>query len=283
MKRLIGLLIAIGFLGALFVKAQEVQPDNEITIDLGKGVKLEMVLIPPGKFKMGSTKADIQKAIRRDSFYKGKKEKEIKALIEDSFNNERQHEVTITKPYYMGKYEVTQEQWEAVIGSNPSAKTKGPKFPVTHVSWEDCQEFIKKLNALTKGGYRLPTEAVWEYACRGNPKLATAYSFGDKIAPKDLNYYDSNVGTPVAVGSYKPNSFGLYDMHGNVWEWCEDWHAVYNAEAVTDPVGPATGEFRILRGGSFLSYVSEGRSAARHTFGQSFRIADYGFRLAKTK
>jgi formylglycine-generating enzyme required for sulfatase activity len=113
--------------------------------------------------------------------------------------------------------------------------------------------------------------------------LATAYSFGDKIAPKDLNYYDSNVGTPVAVGSYKPNSFGLYDMHGNVWEWCEDWHAVYNVEAVTDPVGPATGEFRILRGGSFLSYVSEGRSAARHTFGQSFRIADYGFRLAKTK
>ena len=108
MKRLLGLLLVIGFLSALFVKAQGVQSENELTIDLGKGVKLEMVLIPAGKFKMGSTKADIQKAIRRDSFYKGKKEKEIKALIEDRFNNERQHEVTITKPYYRGKYEVTQ-------------------------------------------------------------------------------------------------------------------------------------------------------------------------------
>ena len=224
--------------------------------DLGNGISIEMVLIPAGKFVMGSPKKE-----------KGR------------YDDETQHEVTLTKPYYMGKYEVTQEQWESVMGKNPS-DTKGAKLPVTDVSWNDCQEFIKKLNKKTDGGYRLPTESEWEYACRAG--TTTAYSFGDKITPKDANYSDSKIDKPVAVGSYKPNAFGLYDMHGNVWEWCENWYGDYPAGAVTDPKGPATGKYRVLRGGSFDYYVSEARSSNRVNLTPSNRLFDFGFRLART-
>ena len=158
-----------------------------------------MVLIPLGKFMMGSPASE-----------KGRD------------NGETQHEVTITKPFYMGKYEVTQEQWKGIMGNNPSF-IKGAKLPVTNVSWLDCQEFIKNLNANTNGGYRLPSEAEWEYACRAG--ASTAYSFGDSLTPNDANHAASKIGEPKAVGSYKPNALGLYDMHGNVWEWCEDWKA----------------------------------------------------------
>jgi len=190
----------------------------------------------------------------------------------------KQHEVTLMKPFYMGKYEVTQEQWEAVVGKNPS-KTKGAKLPVTDVSWEDCQDFIKKLNAKTDGGYRLPTESEWEYACRAG--TTTAYSFGDKITPEDANYRDLEIGKLKPVGSYKPNAFGLYDMHGNVWEWCEDWLGEYPF-AVTDPKGPATGDRRVLRGGSFNLFVSRARSSFRNGFTPTNRRYVDGFRLART-
>ena len=229
---------------------------EEIT-DLGKDVKLEMILIPAGKFVMGSPESE-----------KGRSK------------GETQHEVTFTKAFYMGKYEVTQEQWESVMGNNPSIKIKGARLPVTNVSWNDCQDFIKKLNAKTNGGYRLPTEAEWEYACRAG--TTTKYSVGDKITPKDANYRDSKIGEPVAVGSYKPNAFGLYDMHGNVWEWCEDWYADYQAGAVTDPKGPATGERRVLRGGSFNFYVWNTRSSFRFNLSPTSRYLFYGFRLART-
>jgi formylglycine-generating enzyme required for sulfatase activity len=178
----------------------------------------------------------------------------------------------------MGKYEVTQEQWEGVMGSNPS-NLKGAKLPVTDVSWEDCQEFIKKLNAKTDGGYRLPTEAEWEYACRAG--TTTAYSFGDKITPKDVNCVDKKIYEPVAVGSYKPNAFGLYDLHGNVEEWCEDWHGEYPF-AVTDPKGSANGKYRVLRGGSFINSASRARSSSRSDFTPSLRNFTFGFRLART-
>jgi len=224
--------------------------------DLGNGVSLEMILIPAGNFKMGSPASE-----------KGR------------YDDETQHEVTLTKSFYMGKYEVTQEQWEAMMGDNPS-DTKGAKLPVTDVSWEDCQEFIKKLNGITKGKYRLPTDAEWEYACRAG--TSTAYSFGAKIRPKDANYDDSGIDQPVSVGSYKPNTFGLYDMHGNVWEWCEDWFEDYPAGAVIDPKGPAKGEYRVLRGGSFDGNVSRARSSYRTTYSPSSRYGDVGFRLART-
>ena len=191
-------------------------------------------------------------------------------------NGETQHEVTITKPFYMGKYEVTQEQWESVMGKNRS-DTKGAKLPVTDVLWEDCQEFIEKLNASTKGGYRLPYEAEWEYACRAG--TSTAYSYGDSLTKSDANIDGDSIS---AVGSYKPNAFGLYDMHGNVWEWCEDWYEKYPAGAVTDPKGPATGERRVLRGGPFDFNVSSARSSDRNKLSPSIRNYNNGFRLART-
>jgi len=244
--------------------AKNLQKEVEEKANLGAGNNLDMVLIPAGKFKIGSPESE-----------------------ENRSDDETQHEVTLTKPFYMGKYEVTQEQWEAVMGDNPS-KIKGEKLPVTHVSWEDCQEFIKKLNASTKGGYRLPTEAEWEYACRAGTK--TAYSFGDSLTKGDANYSDPEDtikdgvrGSAKAVGGFKPNAFGLYDMHGNVWEWCEDWKADYPAGALIDPKGPPTGEYRILRGGRFGFGPSDSRSANRNNYGVTpdSGFADGGFRLAR--
>ena len=221
--------------------------EKEEVIDLGKGVKLEMILIPAGKFKMGDSGGD--------------------------------HEVTLTKPFYMGKFEVVQEQWESVMGKNPS-EIKGAKLPVTDVSWEDCYEFIKKLNAKTDGDYRLPTESEWEYACRAG--TTTAYSFGDTITPSQCLYFsDLKMLKPVAAGGYKPNAFGLYDMHGNAWEWCEDWYARYPEGAVADPKGPAMGEKRVMRGGSCTNWGSAARSSSRVGFEPTNGNPDFGFRLAR--
>lgn len=193
-----------------------------------------------------------------------------------------QHEVTLTKPFYMGKYEVTQEQYEAVMGNNPSIK-KGDKLPVTNVSWNDCQDFIKKLNAKTNGNYRLPSESEWEYACRAGK--STAYSFGDNITLKDANYGGTfQIGEPVVVGSYNANNFGLYDMHGNVCEWCEDWHGDYPAGTVIDPTGATTGKKRVVRGGSFITPAEDVHSSYRQIFTDpGVTFGNYGFRLAKDK
>ena len=227
--------------------------------DIGNGIKLEMILIPGGKFLMGSPTTEVG---RNDS--------------------ETQHEVKITQPYYLGKHEVTQEQWEEVMRGNPSA-TKGAKLPVTMVSWEDCQEFIKKLNAKTNHDYRLPTEAEWEYACRAG--TVTAYSFGERITKSNSNSkFGTSRGKAVIVGSFKANGFGLFDMHGNVWEWCEDWFGAYASGTVTAPKGPGMGEYRVLRGGSFLSPDWRARSSSRGNFGKpTYKLnGDVGFRLAIT-
>jgi formylglycine-generating enzyme required for sulfatase activity len=221
-------------------------------------IEKELMLIPAGKFMMGSP-----------MYEKGRNE------------NEKQHEVSLTKPFYMGKYEVTQEQYEAVMGNNPSSKTKGAKLPVTDVSWNDCQEFIKKLNTKTNGGYRLPTEAEWEYACRAG--TTTTYSYGDAITSKNLNFKDSGTGKPVAVGTFQPNAFGLHDMHGNVWEWCEDWYGDYPIGSLIDQKGPGTGTYHVLRGGSFCDDVSKVRSSNRFYNSPSTQLNDFGFRLAKTQ
>jgi len=247
--------------GALTVMAQEVKPGKTEVVDLGKDVKLEMVLIPAGKFIMGSPPSE-----------KG-----------HVLNDETQHEVTLTKDFYIGKYEVTQEQWEAVMGKNPN-EIKGAKLPIAGVSWDDCQGFIKKLNVNTKSEYRLPTEAEWEYACRGG--TTTTVSFGPNKSSKEANFIgsgkDPKIRKLVAVGSYKPNAFGLHDMHGNVQEWCEDWKADYPAGAVTDPKGPAMGNRHVLRGGSWISNPYFIRSSARFSIFPERYFAN-GFRLAKTK
>ena len=253
------LLTGTGVVGTLkpeqMKKALDKGLQKEILENLGKGIKLEMVRIPAGKFMMGSPESAMSR--RR--------------------NDERQHEVTLTKHFNMGKYEVTQEQWEAVMGNNPSSRTKGAKLPVTDVSWEDCQKFITKLNAKTNGGYRLPTEAEWEYACRAG--TTTAYSYGDNLTANNANINSESV---KAVGSYKANAFNLYDMHGNVWEWCNDWYDTYPAGEVTDPKGPATGWDCVLRGGSFLSVDLRARSSHRLNLTPTYRNFDLGFRLAKT-
>jgi formylglycine-generating enzyme required for sulfatase activity len=233
--------------------AIRLQKEVEEKEDLGKGNKLEMVLIPSGKFRIGSPPFEMGR-----------------------LTGETQHEVTITKPYYMGKYEVTQEQWENVMGDNPSA-TKGAKLPVTNVSWHDCQEFIKKLNTKTNGGYRLPTEAEWEYACRAG--TTTAYSYGASLTKSDANIDGASI---KPIGNYKPNAFGLFDMHGNVWEWCEDWYSDYSAGSVTDPNSPATGENRVMRGGSFVINESFARSSTRGILSPASRSGGGGLRLART-
>jgi formylglycine-generating enzyme required for sulfatase activity len=268
MKRILGIAMVLGLVGSLTVMAQEVKPGKAEVIELGKDVKLEMVLIPAGKFLMGGRKIPVDPLGN------------IKVAQPEEDEYPR-HEVTLTKPYFMGKYEVTQEQWFEIMGENPS-REKGRKLPVTDVSWEDCHQFIKKLNTKTNGGYRLPTEGEWEYACRAG--TTTAYSVGDEITPNDANYGGgSKIREPVAVGSYKPNAFGLYDMHGNVWEWCEDWYGKY-LFTETDPKGPATGKVRVLRGGSFGSIESNARSSFRLYLSPSDRRYDgFGFRLARTK
>lgn len=229
---------------------------NVNAINYEKELNLEMVLIPAGTFMMGSPESE-----------------------DRPWDNETQHKVTLTKPFYLGKFTITQEQWKLVVGNNPS-QTKGAKLPVTDVSWDDCQDFIKKLNANSSGGYRLPTESEWEYACRAGK--TTAYSFGDNITPKDANYFDSTIGKTLAGGSYTPNAFGLYDMHGNVHEWCEGWYEKYLVEPVTDPKGPATGEKKVLRGGSFGTLDAKVRSSFRFIFSPSGQYFDFGFRLART-
>ena len=229
----------------------------ETKIDLGKGVSLDMVLIPAGKFLMGSPLTEVGRN-----------------------KDETQHKVTITKPFYMGKYEVTNELWRSVTSMNPPGPIRQNRGPVTDVSWKECKEFIKKLNEKTSGGFRLPTEAEWEYACRAG--TTTAFSFGSSIN-KTLSNCDTTGDKPV--GSYNPNAFGLYDMHGNVWEWCNDVYGPYSIGAVENPVGALNGTNRVLRGSSCMSVNQFLRSAARvaHPETAPPAVLFYkGFRLART-
>jgi formylglycine-generating enzyme required for sulfatase activity len=192
------------------------------------------------------------------------------------------HKVTLTQPFELGVYEVTQEQYEAVMGTNPG-RYKGPQNPVENVSWDDAVEFCRKLSELPaekKAGYvyRLPTEAEWEYACRAG--TTTAYSFGDSESELgDYAWFDENSGeTTHPVGEKKPNPWGLYDMHGNVYDWCQDWYGDYPSGSITDPTGPTSGSARlfdllgdkvrarVLRGRSFYSQSSIVRSASRYPY-----------------
>jgi formylglycine-generating enzyme required for sulfatase activity len=200
--------------------------------------------------------------------------------------DQKAHKVTLTKPFELGVYEVTQQQYVQVMGTNPS-KFKGPQNPVEQVTWDDAVEFCRKLSSLPEEKaagyvYRLPTEAEWEYACRAGTK--TKYSFGDSESELgDYGWYDKNSGgTPHPVGSKKPNAWGLYDMHGNVYEWCQDWYGDYPSGSVTDPTGPASGSDRVIRGGSWF-YFSDGcRSAYRSRISPDFRDLSLGFRVLRS-
>jgi formylglycine-generating enzyme len=188
--------------------------------------------------------------------------------------------VILTKGFYLGKYEVTQEQYQSVMGDNPS-NFQGAKLPVEKVSWEDAMAFCKKLSEKEKGRipvgweFTLPSEAQWEYACRAG--MTTKYSWGDDIIPRLANYNDSGLKKTGTVGSYNP--WGFYDMHGNVYEWCADWYGEYPSSSVTDPIGVASGSFRVTRGGSWRSDGTNLRSAGRSSNTPSDRDDDLGFRV----
>lgn len=199
-------------------------------------------------------------------------------------NEKPPHQVAISQPFYLGQYAVTQAQWEAVMGYNPSHFQGDPKRPVESISWDEAQGFLEKLTAQEgQMRYRLPTEAEWEYAARAG--TTTVYSFGDDPAPLRAYawYRDNAQGTTHAVGQRQPNDWGLYDMFGNVWEWVQDWYSrdYYQQSPERDPRGPAQGRGRVLRGGSWYNPARSARSAQRTAYasGYSNFIGSIGFRV----
>ena len=204
--------------------------------------------------------------------------------------------VTLTKPFELGKYEVTQGQWKSVMGTEPwdgKGDVQADKdCPATYVSWDDATEFCKKLTEIErksgtlKAGeeYRLPTEAEWEYACRAGTE--TAFSFGDDESKLgEYAWFTGNTGSEQyahKVGTKKPNPWGLHDMHGNVWEWCSDWYDETRFYG-TDPVGLEEGSGRVFRGGSWWNGPDGCRSASRHYVVPSYRLYNLGFRVARSQ
>ena len=219
---------------------------------------MKFAYIPPGSFQMGDS-----------SFGPAQ-------LAEGS--SVPLHMVTLTRGFYMGITEVTQAQWLAVMGSNPSTVKNCETCPVEQVSWDEVQQFISKLNARGEGGYRLPTEAEWECAARAGMTVDIAENI------ISLAWYSDNSGfRPHEVATRQPNGWGLYDMHGNVHEWVQDWDGGFSREAVTDPIGVSSGSTRVLRGGSFGNAASNLRMAFRSREAESFRSFAVGFRVVRTK
>jgi formylglycine-generating enzyme required for sulfatase activity len=257
------------------------KPSRELKNSIG----MKLVRVPKGKFMMGSPAVEAGIGAAEGP----------------------QHEVEITRPFYLGAYEVTQEQYQKVTGSNPSyfsptgggaAQLKGldtRAFPVETVSWTDAVAFCEKLSAVPaekRAGrtYRLPTEAEWEYACRGGAKDYAPFGLGKELTSKDANIQPwlpgralPYLGRPTTVGSYKKgNGWGLFDMHGNVWEWCHDWHDTnyYKVSPRADPKGPPAGTYRVLRGGAWASSPQTCRSAIRGINAPNERNQYLGFRVA---
>ena len=188
------------------------------------------------------------------------------------------HSVTLSD-YYIGKYEVTQELWEAVMGSNPS-HFKGSNLPVEKVSWDDCQKFIRKLNGLTGENFRLPTEAEWEYAARGGSKSGK-YKYSGSNIIGDVAWYTDNSGSKThAVGTKSPNELGIYDMSGNVWEWCQDWYGKYSSGSQTNPQGPSSASARVIRGGSWHYNARYCSVSFRNSYATVYKNYYLGLRLA---
>ena len=195
-----------------------------------------------------------------------------------NYDEKPTHRVTLSS-YYVGKYEVTQAEWKAVMGSNPSY-FKGDNLPVENVSWNDCQKFIRKLNSLTGKKFRLPTEAEWEFAARGgNNSRGYKYSGSNNIG--SVAWYEDNSGNRThPVGQKSPNELGLYDMAGNVLEWCKDWYDDYSSSSQTNPTGPASVSCHISRGGGWDLSASDCRVSNRDIYAAGFSLTDIGLRLA---
>ena len=238
-----------------------------------EGVSFNMIKVEGGTFKMGAQSTD-PNGENYDS--------------ESESGEQPIHSVTLDN-YYIGETEVTQELWEAVMGTNPSGFI-GSNKPVERVSWNDCQEFINKLNQLTGINFRLPTEAEWEYAARGGNKsqgykYAGSNNIGE-VAWYDGNAYDVGESSPDygthQVGTKAPNELGLYDMSGNVWEWCSDWYGSYSSSSQTNPTGPLSGSRRVERGGGWGISAQYSRVAYRYGTAPGTRGNVLGFRLVCT-
>ena len=222
-----------------------------------KGVTFTMVAVEGGTFMMGATSEQVSDA---DS-----DEKPV-------------HQVTLSS-YYIGQTEVTQALWEAVMGNNPSI-SEGDNKPVEEVSWDDCQTFVSKLNQLTGKRFRLPTEAEWEYACRGGKK-SRGYKYSGSNTIDDVAWYGGNSSNEThTVATKSPNELGIYDMSGNVYEWCQDWKGSYSSAAQTNPTGASSGSYRVYRGGSWIYYAKYCRSSFRNCITPDSRSGNLGLRLA---
>ncbi len=253
-------LLMVFFLTAFNCLAQE-----DITI-YANGVPIDMMYVQHGTFTMGATSEQGS----------------------DAYDWEKPaHSVTLTNDYYMGKYEVTQKLWKAVMGSNPEGMSDlysyflGDDLPVVRVSWNDIQEFLKKLNQLTGKNFRLPSEAEWEYAARGGNK-SRGYKYSGSNDINEVAWYTTNShdkGT-TKVGSFAPNELGIYDMSGNVWEWCQDWYGNYSSTSQSNPTGPSTGILRVRRGGGWNSGARYCRVSYRYYGTPGYGDIIIGFRLA---
>ena len=246
----------MGLKCALYPTFKVVKPTQNFRV-ISNSLGMEFVWIEPGTFMMGSPSSKFG----RD-------------------DDERQHRVILTKGFYMQTTEVTQGQWKAIMGNNPSDFSNcGDNCPVETVFWDDVQAFIRKLNSRTGGSYRLPTEAEWEYAARAGRSTRFCFGYSDS-GLSSYAWHDGNSGGKThAVGQKQPNAWGLYDMHGNVWEWCADWYGDYPSGSVTDPEGPSSGSGRVFRGGSWGLNAQYCRSAFRGWHVPDIRNRALGFRL----
>ena len=237
------------------VQAPIANSDN-ITIPVKDGISIDMVRVEAGTFTMGAT-----------------------AEMKDPWDSEKPtHRVTLTNDYYIGKYEVTQALWKAVMGKKPS-KFKGDNLPVEQVSWDDCQKFISKLNRITGKTFRLPTEAEWEYAARGGNK-SRGYQYSGSNNLSDVAWYDYNSGNKThAVGTKQPNELGIYDMSGNVWELCQDRYERYSSSSQINPTGANSGSDRVIRGGCWIKTAWGCRSSYRDAKMSNVRSNICGLRL----
>jgi sulfatase modifying factor 1 len=254
-------------------QAAQDQPRNQPKT-FTNSIGMKFAWIPAGTFVMGSPPNE-EGVVRSENSL-----------------DETQHKVTLTKGFYIGVHLVTQEQWQAVMGDNPS-QFKGEKnLPVENVSWNDCQEFIKRLREKDKWPYRLPTEAEWEFACRAG--TTTPFHFGESISTDQANFngtsyngtstngrYNKGVNRQktTPVNRFPANAWGLHDMHGNLWQWCQDWFGDYAKNDGVDPQGPDTGDSRVLRGGSWLHYPASCTSGRRNRHVPDTRSGTFGFRL----
>jgi uncharacterized protein (TIGR02996 family) len=249
-------------------------------------IGMRLALIPPGRFRMGSPYGEKERG-----------------------GDEKAHEVGITRPFYLSVFAVTQGQYHAVMGDNPSAFQPGGEegglvahldhsaLPVDSVSWEEARVFCRALSSLPEEGlagrrYRLPSEAEWEYACRGGASSSAPFCFGESLSSRQANFNGAwpyggaeegpSLGRTCPAGSYRPNAWGLFDLHGNVWEWCSDWFAedYYGKSPAQDPLGPSNGSYRLFRGGGWSHGGGSCRAAYRRGGTPSLRYVALGFRVA---